>query len=175
MEKKEESILRYFEHIDWLMMLPVFSMLIVGLLLIFSATLRTGNAWSYIVRQGFGMLIGAGFLLIIATVDYRIYRQYFTHIYFLSVILLVAVLIIGKTYRGTKGWIDLGYLSFQPSELTKIFFILSIAGYLDKFTKEIHIWQKLIIPVLMLSGNIIPILIQPDFSSTLVYFAIFLG
>jgi rod shape determining protein RodA len=150
-------------------------MLVVGFLLVYSATLRTGMALSFVLKQGFGILLGAFLLLIVSAVDYRIYRQYYAQIYFISLAALLGVLLFGKTYRGTRGWIDLGYFAFQPVELTKILFITSLAGYLDKNSKELFRWQKLVIPVLMMLGNAALILLQPDFSSTLVYFPVFLA
>ncbi|MFN3966304.1 MAG: FtsW/RodA/SpoVE family cell cycle protein, partial [Endomicrobiia bacterium] len=84
------------------------------------------------------------------------------------------VLIIGKTIRGSRAWIDFGWFTFQPSEITKVLFVLALAGFLDKNSKELYKWQQLILPILMLFGNVGLILLQPDFSSTLVYFPVFL-
>ena len=52
--------------------------------------------------------------------DYRSLLKYNTLLYVFGVILLIAVLFLGKTIRGTTGWFDFGFFSFQPVEFIKI-------------------------------------------------------
>jgi len=152
----------------------VLALIIIGLVMVYSATIRFGNPGVYVSKQFFGIVIGITALLIIIGLDYGILKSYYYHIYAVSIILLVLVLLIGTKIRGTRAWIDLGYFSFQPSELSKLLFIISLAGYLDKYWQKMNNWRKLCIPLIMLIGNVGLILIQPDFSGSLVYFPVFL-
>jgi len=171
----QESVFeRIQRHIDWILVGAVLALIIIGLVMVYSATIRFGNPGVYVSKQFFGIVIGITALLIIIGLDYGILKSYYYHIYAVSIILLVLVLLIGTKIRGTRAWIDLGYFSFQPSELSKLLFIISLAGYLDKYWQKMNNWRKLCIPLIMLIGNVGLILIQPDFSGSLVYFPVFL-
>ncbi|PIV52535.1 MAG: rod shape-determining protein RodA [Elusimicrobia bacterium CG02_land_8_20_14_3_00_37_13] len=171
----QESVFeRIQRHIDWILVGAVLALIIIGLVMVYSATIRFGNPGVYVSKQFFGIVIGITALLIIIGLDYGILKSYYYHIYAVSIILLVLVLLIGTKIRGTRAWIDLGYFSFQPSELSKLLFIISLAGCLDKYWQKMNNWRKLCIPLIMLIGNVGLILIQPDFSGSLVYFPVFL-
>jgi len=174
MIKRQETFFSNLKFIDWQLLLVSLFLTVTGLLFIYSSTLQTGNPWLFVGKQIFAFFIGILLMLIFIGIDYRFFREYFLQIYFVSIFLLILVLIFGKTIRGSKAWLDFGLFTFQPSEITKILFILSLGGFLDKNSKELYRWQKLTIPVLMLVGNVVLILLQPDFSSTLVYFPVFL-
>ncbi|MFH2070781.1 MAG: rod shape-determining protein RodA [Elusimicrobiota bacterium] len=172
--KKENIVLANFRHIDWVLISAVFILLCAGLIVVHSATMRFDNPWMYIIKQAFAVLIGALIFLIVLSIDYRFYGHYYRQLYYVSLFLLVMVLVFGKTLKGSRAWFDFGYFSFQPSEITKVLFILALGGYLDKNAREIHRLQKLVVPLLMLFGNTALILLQPDFSSTIVYFPVFI-
>jgi rod shape determining protein RodA len=82
------------------------------------------------------------------------------------------VLIFGSTIKGTRGWFNFHVFSFQPVEIVKIIFILTLSSYLDNRWREIKKVSTLGIALLLLFGNVIMILLQPDFGSTLVFFPI---
>jgi rod shape determining protein RodA len=172
--KTAEGIKRFSDRIDWILCSIVGLFSLSGLLMLYSALLQFGNLNIYISKQVLGLVVGVFGLIVFTAFNYQIFRIYFSYTYVLSIIFLITVLVIGKSMRGAKSWIDLGYFSFQPCEITKLLFIIAIAGYLDKVSRDIHRWQKLVIPVILLLGNVGLILLQPDFSSTLVYFPVFL-
>ena len=174
MIKRQETFFSNLKFIDWQLLLVSLFLTVTGLLFIYSSTLQTGNPWLFVGKQIFAFFIGILLMLIFIGIDYRFFREYFLQIYFISIFLLLIVLVFGRTMRGSKAWLDFGLFTFQPSEITKILFVLSLGGFLDKNSKELYRWQKLTIPVLMLVGNVVLILLQPDFSSTLVYFPVFL-
>ncbi|MDR0911897.1 MAG: FtsW/RodA/SpoVE family cell cycle protein, partial [Methanobrevibacter sp.] len=89
-----------------------------------------------------------------------------------SLLLLSSVLIFGTFKRGTKGWLNFGFISLQPVEIAKIMFILTISSFLDDNIKYANRLYVLIISILLLSGHIMLIMLQPDFSSTLSYFPV---
>jgi rod shape determining protein RodA len=111
-------------------------------------------------------------LFILASFNYQYYKYLDKIIYGLSIVLLIAVLVLGSTKRGTKGWFDFGIISFQPVELAKIMYILVLASFLDR--KSLHSGTiSLFVSVFaILMGHLGLIMMQPDFSSTLSYFPI---
>lgn len=171
--RDEKSLLhRIATNIDWLLTLSVIFLLGMGLVGIYSATLHYGNAGKFLATQLAAVTIGLAGFVILLSINYQFFRQSTYVIYALSSMLLISVLILGSTVRGTKGWFNLGYFSFQPVEIAKIAFILSMAGYLDKHWRDIKQLTKLAIPLVLLFGQVGIILLQPDFSSTLVYFPV---
>ena len=88
--------------------------------------------------------------------------------YFLSIILLVAVEFFGVTGMGAKRWLDLGFIRFQPSELTKITTVVFLAAYYDwlSFTKVSRpVW--VLIPILIILLPVILVITQPDLGTAL--------
>jgi len=165
---------RIIKRIDWSLAGAVALLTVSGLVVVYSALLHFEHSGAYIGRQLASVGFGLAGLLLLLLFHYQIFRIYYRYVYAVSVILLVAVLFAGKTVRGAKSWLDLGYFTFQPYEVTKLLFIISMAGYLDSMSRELHRWHKLAVPVFMLMGNVGLIMLQPDFSSTLVYFPVFL-
>ncbi len=116
------------------------------------------------------ILIGVIGMVAIVNVNYQIFRQLVPFVYGASIFLLVAVLGGGSMIHGTRGWFKLGLFQFQPVEIAKFFFILALAGFLDGRWRETKRLSTVALALLMLGGNIILILMQPDFGSTLSYF-----
>ena len=68
----------------------------------------------------------------ISKIDYRFYQKFFKHAWFIAFILLVIVLVAGKTVNGAKRWIYITEtLSFQPSEIVKLLISYEV-GMIDK-------------------------------------------
>ena len=79
-------------------------------------------------------------------------------IYFASILLLILVLIIGRTGSGAKRWLDLGFITFQPSELAKTGMIMLIALYMTVYEKKIagsKKWMNLVFGFLIPMGAIV--------------------
>lgn len=169
---KESNARRMAEQMDWVLLVVVIFLVLTGLTAIYSATLYYGNAGKFVGTELAAVFIGTLGMITLMVVNYQYYRQIPYLIYGISVFFLILVLVAGVTIRGTKGWFHFGYFSFQPVEFAKILFILVFAGYIDKRWKEMKRLSALAVPMLLLFGHIVLILMQPDFSSTLVYFPV---
>jgi len=164
----------FIQEIDWILFVIVFLLTSIGFLMIFSATFKSNNYPIYLSKQLSALFIGVILMFFLTKFNYQIFKQYSMYVYIISILLLISVLFFGKEVKGTKAWLDFKLFTFQPSEISKILFILSLAAYLDKESKEIYKLQKLVIPLLMLFGNIFLILIEPDLSGAIVYFPVML-
>ncbi|MDI6640741.1 MAG: rod shape-determining protein RodA [Elusimicrobiota bacterium] len=171
---QENIFIRNLKDIDWISATTILCLITVGLVMIYSATLQFATPHQYILKQTIAVFIGLVLLLLFMNFNYRIFNEYYQYIFLTSILILISVLLFGKTYRGARSWFDFVYFRFQPSEITKIIFIVSLAGYLNRNSKEIYRLKKLFVPIIMLGSNIALILLQPDFSATLVYFPVFL-
>ncbi len=100
-------------------------------------------------------------------------QKYAPYLFFLSIILIAIALVpsISTAMRGGTRWLSIGPLTFQPSELIKLTFILYTASWISVKTKKAKKWkasiQEILIPFMIVSGLIAVILKQQSDLSTL--------
>lgn len=124
---------KLIEHFDWTLFGAVVFISIVGILTIYSATkppLPEGEHPSFYVKQIIWLLVATVTLFIFISFDYMRLKDFWLIFYIFGILLLVIVLFTGKAVMGAKRWIDLGFFSFQPSEVFKIVFIIGISAFL---------------------------------------------
>jgi rod shape determining protein RodA len=116
--------------------------------------------------------IGVAAMFALTAFNYQYYKQFDNVVYLLSLLLLTSVLVFGVTVKGTKGWFNFGFASFQPVEIAKLMYILVLASFLDKKSKNAKKISFIAAAFALLMGHLALIMLQPDFSSTLSYFPI---
>jgi len=92
-------------------------------------------------------------------IDFEVLLAFSSHLYFISIILLVLPLIIGQVTRGAIRWIPVGSLTFQPSEIIRPFLLVFFAKYLTE--KELNLGRLLRVTFFLLLPFSL-ILIQPS-------------
>jgi len=157
------------------MMLAVLLMLLMGgILILFSATyyqaLRKGDALLEVKRQLIGIGLGTVLLLITSRIPYTFWRRRAVVLggLGLSLILLVLVIIpgVGVYLNGSRRWLNIAGMSFQPSELAKIASVLFLAAALDERKRQLDKLVTGIVPLLVVPGIFfILILEQPNLST----------
>ena len=163
------------------MLFVVIALFIIGMMAIWVATdtenFLRGQASDFILKQSIAFAIGFIGMIIIMSIDYRILGHYWIPIYILCLLLLLIVWIpgIGVVNKGTRGWINLGFVDLQTSEIGKLFFILTFAKLLDKRSDKLdHILDLL--PLLLFIAPIIGLIaVQPDLGQAIVYVFIAAG
>lgn len=170
---------KLFKNMDFVILAIAVFLMLFGLLMISSATsspFSVGEVQKAFVKHQ-GMWIGLGVLAIalIVYVDYGMLLSIWPFIYFLNVALLFSVLIIGTSAYGAQSWIPLGPFRLQPSELAKIFTIISLAGYLSKKEGKFERWFDFIPPALHIGFPLVLILLQPDLGTAMVFVAVYFG
>ncbi len=167
---------QFFHHlvsdIDWWLIFVLLILMLISFIAIYSAGVNCGMSFKYLSVQFLASGIGFICLFLFAGFNYQYYKHFDKFIYILSLALLVSVLIFGSVKRGTRGWFDFGFISFQPVEIAKVMFILSLASFLDKRVEKLEKISFLISAFAMLAGHLALIMMQPDFSSTLSYFPV---
>ncbi len=148
----------------------------LGLIAIASSSQSLGSS-RFIIVQVAAFAIGAVLLLLIIRVDYDMFSQLGVYIYIVSALMLLIVLFIGTGSEevGTKGWIRIGPVGIQPSEIAKIGFIISFAKHVDAVREDINRPPVLLLLCLHAGLLIGLILLQPDLGTALVFAVIFLG
>lgn len=161
---------RLITHFNWPLLLVTLLLTGAGLVNLYSATssFDTGIHSTYIKAQAIWIAIGFMVMLLVSSFHYRFYFQLSYLAYFFSILLLILVLIIGKTISQHQSWIVLGPLRFQPTELAKLGFIMAMARYMTNWDAHFKIGMKEMFPSLFIF--FIPtalIIIQGDLGSSL--------
>ena len=157
MTKNKKTVPNFINNqFDFILFVIIIILLSLGIVMVLSASApsaiaESGNSYSYVIQQLKAAILGIILLLIISKIDYRIYKKFYKAIYWISVLILLLVLIpgLGSSSNGATRWIDLKFIQFQPSELTKIGLIVFYAGYLADHKSELKsFWKGFVKPLI---------------------------
>jgi rod shape determining protein RodA len=96
-------------------------------------------------------------------------RRYWRVVYGATLALMLVVFAAAETIRGSKRWLDLGFIQFQPSELGKVLFVLAIAGFLVERAGRVTRWRTIVSALGLGAVPIGLVFLQPDLGTALVY------
>src|SRR3990172_5836924 len=124
---------RLFKYFDWWTLLIIIVVSLIGILTIYSATrpLPGMERELFYQKQLYWLGLSLICVFVFMLFDYTWLKNYGYVLFTIGVILLVVVLFIGRTGMGAQRWLSLGFVSFQPSEFFKLFFIIALARYLS--------------------------------------------
>lgn len=169
---------RILRRVDFILLLATAGIVIYGLVTISSAThINTPGEerfW-YVQRQGLFAVINGVLALIFMNFDYRGLSQHGNKLYVFNLIMLVAVMLFGHAALGAQRWIQLGPISVQPSEFSKLIMIICMASILEERMGRLNTVQDLVPIVLYVGLPFLLVLKQPDLGTSLVFMAIFFG
>ena len=163
---------RTFLKLDCVLIAVTFLLLGVGLLALYS--LSAGGV-NYFFKQSIFSALGLGIMFFAAFSDYRHIEKYSTSLYFITLVVLAGVLILGVSVRGTAGWISLGLFYVQPVEIAKVTLIIFLASFISKKKSELGEWARVIASLILSAILIFLVLKQPDLGSGLVLVVIWGG
>ena len=158
------------EYFDYKAFLLCLALVIIGLMLIYSATFDINNAANF-HKQALWAGIGFIIMLVTAFIPLRTVQRLSFAFYFTTLTILVVVLIVGSTIKGSKSWFGVGGIGGQPSEFAKIATVLAFASYLSKTDVSISQFKHLVIALSIFVVPMFLILIEPDLGTTIVFFA----
>ncbi len=145
-----------------------FSLVILVLAISCLGVLVIGSAnEAYQSKQVIGLIIGLTAMVIVSLIDYVWILNFYWLLYILSVFMLFIVLIIGDTVNGAKRWIDLGFTTFQPSELAKILLILFFARFIMKHEEDLSDKKTILKAVILIAIPLALIYKEPNLSTTI--------
>ncbi|WP_103326929.1 rod shape-determining protein RodA [Bacteroidetes bacterium endosymbiont of Geopemphigus sp.] len=155
-------------HLDWWIIVMYLTLAIFGWINIYSVSEeKAEKQFFWILMSSFLIFL----LLLLRPVDYKNGSYVF---YFLTLLLLIGVLFLGKTINGSKSWYSLGPVGFQPAELSKISISLALGNILSVSDTRIKDQKTFLMIVGILGLPIALILLQPDPGSILVFFSFIL-
>ena len=159
---------------DGWLLLATASLLIIGWVMVTSAsseiaTSLTGNPYYFSIRHGvfvvFSVLVG----LFALRIPLERWRAWGPGLLLVGVVLLIAVLFIGREVNGSKRWIPLGIANVQASEVAKLCLIVYFADYLQRYLPEVRRdWGAFLRPFVVLGVYVVLLIFEPDYGAIVV-------
>ena len=136
---KKNILISESQGIDHTMIICFVALLSIGLIMITSATLDyalevKSNAYYFISKHLIYLLMGIILSIIISKIKISLYYDYGKYFLLLSFIISLIIFIpgLGKEINGAKRWLDLGFITIQVSEISRLFIMFWIAGFIVK-------------------------------------------
>ena len=169
---------RILKRLDYILLIAVLALIGIGIMLIGSAThvnLTSDDRYWYVGRQMSFALLNLVFMFFSLRFDYRLLEDLSKKLYIFNLVMLLAVMFFGHAALGAQRWIQLGPISIQPSEFSKIIMIIALAAFLNSRLEQLEsFWGWL--PVFgYVFVPFVLVMKQPDLGTALVFAAILFG
>ena len=135
----------------------------------YSAELTYGNKFFFLNKQLFGFFVGLIFYFLFSFFDYHKFEKLKYYLIVFSFILLALVFVpgVGLTNYGATRWIDLKFITFQPSEIAKFTFIIFTASVLSKKAERVKSFKGILLVLIVGILNCLLIIMEPNMSITI--------
>ena len=160
------------ERFDYRTALVTLGLVVIGLVSVYSAT-YDAKAADIFHKQILWAVGGFVVLGAVAAVPFRLLQLVSYPAYFLSLVLLVAVLLLGRTVSGSESWFSVGQVRLQPSEFAKITTVLALATYLARSDVSLRKVKHLLIASGIVLLPVALIMMQPDTGTAFIFFGMF--
>ncbi len=163
---------------DLTLIAAVLAILIMSLVIIGSATHAHetgGNHFYFVQRQGIFAILNIGLVIFLMNFDYKMLQGYGNKLYIFNLLMLLAVMLVGHSALGAQRWIQLGPITLQPSEFSKIIMIVCLASVLEERVGKLNSLQEFLPVAFYVGVPFLFVLKQPDLGTSLVFLAIFFG
>jgi rod shape determining protein RodA len=160
--------------IDYLLLLPVLVLLVLGILFIYSSGITSDGMQvsNEYVRQIIWAATGLSAAIIISMINYRRFYSVSFYIYLASLLPLLYTIVFSGAISNAARWFRIGSFSVQVSEFVKITVIILLARYLADTDHNRKTFSRFIVSCLIVVIPMIIVLLQPDLGTSLVYIAI---
>jgi rod shape determining protein RodA len=130
-----------------------------------------GDPSYYVVRQAVAAVLGTLGLAAAIAIPPSLYRRHWRVVYATALTLMIVVYAFAEAVRGSKRWIDIGPIQFQPSEFGKLLFVLAIAGFLAERHRQLGLLRTIVSAIALGVAPMLLVFLQPDLGTALVYTA----
>ena len=158
-----------FGEMDVIFMLLVMVLVVIGLLALFSASnsyayFNEGDSYAFIKRQVVFAAVGLIIMLMFSTINYKLLYSLAVPIMAVTILLLIIVLFFPR-YNGARRWIDLGFTTFQPSEIAKFAIVVLFGRLCVQNADRMKTFKYGIAPFVGVLGVVVGLmLLQPHLS-----------
>lgn len=161
-------------NVDWITIMLYIALVIGGWMTIYSASLPNEETSFFDIGQIYGrqmlfILMCIPLIIMVLTIDAKVYDKYSVIFYGLSIVLLAGLFVLGKTIKGQTNWYSFGGFSLQPSEFAKIATSLVLAKFVSDVQINLKNTNHQIIAFAILALPVFLILMQPDAGSAMIF------
>jgi rod shape determining protein RodA len=158
---------------DLILLVATLLVSVVGVVMVYTATrgslLAQGeDPKTFLKKQGLFVVLGVITMVVVALIDYRRLEQLATALYWLIVLSLLGVFVVGSSAQGAARWFSLGPLQLQPSEFAVLALILAVASYCARREEEGLAWRDVFRLMIMAGIPIVLVLLQPDLGTAMI-------
>jgi rod shape determining protein RodA len=160
---------RFWQDFDWLMLAAALLLSAISLVEIYSSTMAQPSE-NFFLRQLAWVCVGVVFLFVVAAIDYHLISEHIPWLYILAIGVLLYTLALGHRVSGSKSWVALGPVAFQPSELIKMVVVVALARYLSELRSSRYMAFAQIVKACVIC--LVPmglVALQPDLGTALTY------
>ena len=174
------SSFREWDRFDYLMTISALALVGLGLMLIYSGTLRSydgpvASLANPVAKQALFAAIAVAAMLVVSRLDYHLFLHYGWVIYAGTIAVLVVLLLIGPTIEGSTRWFQVAGIQVQPSEFAKLSVIIVLAKFWSEHTGDARELGGLLISLAIAAPVALLVFIQPDLGTSIVFAIIWLG
>ncbi|WP_314628164.1 rod shape-determining protein RodA [uncultured Selenomonas sp.] len=169
---------RWLKRMDFTLIGATAAIIVMSLIIIGSAThINTagGDHYWFVQKQGAFVILNVLFAIFLMNFDYKALQSYGRNLYIFNAVMLLLVMLIGQTALGAQRWIQLGPITLQPSEFSKIIMIIALAAVLEDRVGKLNTLNDILPVVAYVALPFFLVLKQPDLGTSLVFIAILLG
>ncbi len=166
------------QKIDKLFLISVILLTVIGFFIFTSASLgllaRDGASFqSVAIKQSIGLILGMIAFFIMSKINYKLLKKNAFYIllaaFFINLLLFIPF--FSLNHGGASRWIDLGFISFQPSEFLKIAFIIYFAAWLSGVKEKVSTFKWGFVPYIVIIGIVSILLFFQKDTDTLIVIA----
>ena len=157
-------------------------LMLIGLVIVTSASFPissrlTNQPFHFMFRHGIFLLLALAVSGVILQIPLKRWFKYSSALLFISILLLIVVLIAGKSVNGASRWIPLGLFNLQPAEVAKLSLFIFMAGYLVRKNDEVRstFFGGFIKPIIVFGTLASLLLLQPDLGTVVVMLVTLFG
>lgn len=162
------------DKFDFGLFIPALLLMLIGFAAIYSATLSHPTAAGNFEKQVMWGFISMIVFFVIYFIPTNSFKMVSLPVYLTSILLLIAVVTIGKTVSGQKSWLMIGPIGFQPSELAKLGVIMALATFLSKKSTDIESFKDIVIALMIGLLPVMLVLLEPDLGSSIIFLGVIL-
>ena len=166
---REASPFGRLRSLDPILLVTSLALSAFGILAVYIA--GTDDREGYALNQTLGFVVGLAGAVPLALIDYRKLKGYLPLIYGVTIVMLLAVTVVGASAKGAQRWIDIGPVQVQPSEFAKLLVVVVLAGYFAEHRLGENTTFLKSLGILSLPGLLV--FAQPDLGTALVFAAVF--
>ncbi|KJU83352.1 rod shape-determining protein RodA, partial [Candidatus Magnetobacterium bavaricum] len=166
---------KYLKLFDWYTLLLLVIISLTGVLTVYSATrpILSSIQPNYYIKQLLWIMIGLVCVFAMVLYDYLWLKNFAYVLYVFGIVMLILVLMVGRSGLGAQRWFDMGIFSFQPSELFRVILIIAIGKYMSSIRGQLTKWDFISSAGIFALIPFILIIKQPHLGTGLILLATF--